>query len=248
MSSQNISFYNRFASSYHLFFRDLEESMQQEGNWLEAILRPAGVRTVLDAGCGTGRQSIPLAKRGFAVIAADPSGPMLEIARAEAARRRLHVDFLQCGFVDLPACAGHRFDAVISMGNSLCNLESPLHVKDALGALHACCVPGGTCILGMKDFDRVRQERRRIHTHRVVDTPAGTQVLIELWTYDDPVLVSTAFVLTESRTRGDWKADVAATHEYMLGRQELWTLAHGAGFATCEPVPHRCEAAYLLRP
>jgi SAM-dependent methyltransferase len=248
VTSQNIAFYDQIASSYHLFFRDLSESMEQEGRWLSDILEPAGVRTVLDAGCGTGRQAIPLAERGFTVAAADPSRPMLDIARDEAAHRSLSVEFVESTFADLPARVSRTFDAVISMGNSLCNLQSADAVAVALAALRDCCAAGGICIVGIKDFDRIRAERRRLHPHRVVEGSEGTRLLFELWSFEDPILVSTTFLLGRQVGDSKWTTSVAATHEYMLGREELQQLAIESGFRSCEPVAHRCEAAFLLRP
>src|SRR5437763_1255862 len=43
-----------------------------------------GGRSVLDAGCGTGRVAIELARRGFDVVGVDLDPDMLAVARAKA--------------------------------------------------------------------------------------------------------------------------------------------------------------------
>ena len=48
---------------------------------------------ILDIGCGTGRHSIELAKRGYNVTAIDLSDSLLERAREKAAKQSLAVDF-----------------------------------------------------------------------------------------------------------------------------------------------------------
>jgi SAM-dependent methyltransferase len=248
MPSRNIAFYDLLAPSYHLFFHDMEASMQQEGHWLSEILEPVGPRSVLDASCGTGRQAIPLAQRGFAVTAADPSAAMLDIARTEAGRRGVSINFVQCTFDELPARVPGPYDAVISMGNGLCNQDRVQDIRTSLAALRACCTGRGICVLGTKDFDRIRLERPRLHSQRVVDGPDGTRLLVELWSYEDPVLVSTAFLLTQRCGSSEWNTEVATTREYMLGHDKLTKLALGVGFRSCDLIPHRCEAAYLLQP
>lgn len=56
--------------------------------WAE-LLAAEGARVVLDVGCGTGRTSLPIARRGPAVLAADMSRGMLRELRAKAAEAGL---------------------------------------------------------------------------------------------------------------------------------------------------------------
>lgn len=50
---------------------------------------------ILDIGCGTGRHSIELAKRGYSILGIDLSDSMLEKARQKATVERLDIIFLQ---------------------------------------------------------------------------------------------------------------------------------------------------------
>jgi ubiquinone/menaquinone biosynthesis C-methylase UbiE len=70
---------------------------------------PAGAR-VLDVACGTGRISIPLARRGFHVSGLDVSERVLEVARAEAPE----LDFRRGDMRELP-WEDESFDAVINL-------------------------------------------------------------------------------------------------------------------------------------
>lgn len=51
--------------------------------------------SIIDIGCGTGRHSIELAKRGYRVTGIDLSDSMLVRAREKAAAENLHVDFIR---------------------------------------------------------------------------------------------------------------------------------------------------------
>lgn len=67
---------------------------------------------VLDAGCGTGRFTIPLHDAGFDVTGLDVSDGMITVARQVAAHRP--IPFVQGSIFDLPFDAGS-FDSVISI-------------------------------------------------------------------------------------------------------------------------------------
>lgn len=61
---------------------------------LEELSLPPG-SAILDVGCGTGRHSIELAKRGYAVVGLDLSAAMLGRAAAAARATGLHVKWIQ---------------------------------------------------------------------------------------------------------------------------------------------------------
>jgi SAM-dependent methyltransferase len=242
--ARDVAYYDEFAREYALFFTDLAHNMAGEGDWLDAVLRDRGVRTVLDASCGTGRQAIPLAQRGYEVTGADPSGAMLQEAEKVAAARKARVSWIQASFTDLPSVLNTQFDAVIALGNGLCNQESPKDIGASLRALRRCVRPGGVCLVGIKDYEAIRGDRERFHGHRIRDDEGGRSLLFEVWDFEDPILVSTAYCL---RGRDDdWTVHSASTREYMLGAREMERLAREAGFGCMERLDHPSEAVYAL--
>jgi 2-polyprenyl-3-methyl-5-hydroxy-6-metoxy-1,4-benzoquinol methylase len=77
--------------------------------FLEA-LEPRPV-SVLDAGCGTGRVAIELARRGYGVVGVDVDASMLAVARTKAPELEWHEHDLAT--LEL----GRRFDTVVMAGN-----------------------------------------------------------------------------------------------------------------------------------
>jgi SAM-dependent methyltransferase len=100
-------------------------------------------RSVLDAGCGTGRVAVELARRGIDVVGVDRDGGMLAVAR----RRAPHIPWVRA---DLAAFTLARtFDAVVLAGNV------PLFATPGTqAAMVACCArhvtPGGVLIAGFQ--------------------------------------------------------------------------------------------------
>ena len=241
----NVAYYEEFAREYRLFFDDYAANMEQEGDWLDDVFHRHRVRTVLDASCGSGRQAIPLAERGYQVTAADPSHRMLREARRQAEVSGLAIPFYALDFARLPPTVGAGFDAVIALGNGLCNQESRHEIVSALRALHDCCCPNGLCLVGIKDFDAIRCGRPRLHRHRVQDFDGQQAVLVEAWDYADPVLICTTYSLHGEELR--WPAHSAKTREYMLGAEELRSAAREAGFSDVSRLSHPSEAVYVLQ-
>jgi SAM-dependent methyltransferase len=86
--------------------------MHGEATFVEAL----GVRSVLDAGCGTGRVAIELARRGLDVVGLDADPGMLSAARAKAPE----LEWIQADLSDFElseADGRRRFDAVVMAGN-----------------------------------------------------------------------------------------------------------------------------------
>jgi SAM-dependent methyltransferase len=82
-------------------------SIHGEADFVEAL----GPATVLDAGCGTGRVAVELARRGIDVVGVDLDPSMLEVARAKGPTLTWVASDLAT--VDL----GRRFDVVVMAGN-----------------------------------------------------------------------------------------------------------------------------------
>jgi SAM-dependent methyltransferase len=105
------------AEFWDRFFRERRESggdLDWKGLWTRPFLAPlreAGVRTVLELGCGTGNDTARLADEGYLVTAIDVSGEAIGRARARfgPAARFMVADMTR----RLPFC-DRGFDAVMS--------------------------------------------------------------------------------------------------------------------------------------
>ncbi len=73
-----------------------------ECDFIEKELKFNKSLKILDVGCGTGRHSIELTKRGYDVTGIDLSESMLSRARAKAEENSLDIEFLNYDARDLP--------------------------------------------------------------------------------------------------------------------------------------------------
>jgi SAM-dependent methyltransferase len=146
---------------------------------------------VLDAGCGTGRVAIELARRGIDVVGVDVDPSMI----AEARSRAPALDWVQADLAGL--ALGRLFAVVVLAGNV--PLFCPLEDRAALVAACARHVaPGGRLIAGfqldrgypLSDFDRccVAEElvlSERWSTWDRADYEDGSGYAVSVWQRPD---------------------------------------------------------------
>jgi 2-polyprenyl-3-methyl-5-hydroxy-6-metoxy-1,4-benzoquinol methylase len=100
-------------------------------------------RSVLDAGCGTGRVAIELARHDIEVVGVDVDASMI----AEARRRAPQLSWVQADLAVFDLA--RRFDVVVLAGNV--PLFTPEGTQDALiGSCAAHVSPGGVLIAGFQ--------------------------------------------------------------------------------------------------
>ncbi|MEH2296453.1 class I SAM-dependent methyltransferase [Nostoc sp.] len=89
---------------YEELFENYADKYDQEGytsgtlgevDFIEKELDYDKNKLILDVGCGTGRHSLELARRGYSVTGIDLSESMLEKARKTAAVEKLKIDFIK---------------------------------------------------------------------------------------------------------------------------------------------------------
>ena len=110
-------------------------------------------RTVLDAGCGTGRVAIELARRGIDVVGVDVDRSMLATARDLAPGiAPATVEWVECDLAELALTKGghaRTFDVVVMAGNVPIFTPPGTHAALVAGcARHVA--PGGVLIAGFQ--------------------------------------------------------------------------------------------------
>ncbi len=107
-----------------------EESFTQgtagESDFIEKELNYNKSLSIIDIGCGTGRHSIELTKRGYQVTGIDLSESQLKRAREKAVEQGLHVDFQKHDARQLP------FKGEFDLAMMICEAAFPLMETDEM--------------------------------------------------------------------------------------------------------------------
>jgi len=131
---------------YDARWRSMEaagHNIHGEADLVEALLADSGGSSVLDAGCGTGRVGIELARRGVRVTGVDADGEMLAVARAKAP----DIDWYEADLSDPDGLPDGSFDIVLLAGNVMIFLD-PGTEDRVLTNLVGRLAPGGLLISG----------------------------------------------------------------------------------------------------
>ncbi|MGN6752765.1 MAG: class I SAM-dependent methyltransferase [Intrasporangium sp.] len=99
----------------------------------------------LDVGCGKGRYSVALAKRGWLVTGVDAVPRALDAARARAAEARVEVDFIQGDIRHLADLVEPSWDLVLDAG--CFHGMSDASRRALVDAENRICEPGTTLVL-----------------------------------------------------------------------------------------------------
>lgn len=123
--------YEKLFENYGLQYdnENFVQGTQGECDFIEAEIGFNRKTRILDIGCGTGRHSIELAKRGYDLTAIDLSESQLERARKKASEQNLMIDFIKHDARDLPF--SEEFDLAIM----ICEGAFPLMETDEMNYL-----------------------------------------------------------------------------------------------------------------
>jgi SAM-dependent methyltransferase len=226
--------YDVFSVDYDRFV-DWDGRLAAEIPFIEAQLESVGAERVLDVACGTGMHGIALAERGYEVVGVDSSGPMIEEARANAAKAAVEVDFQVAAFggvVDGLASADLRpaFDAAICLGNSLPHVMTPDQLDEALEDLAASLLPGGLLLIQNRNFDAVLSTRDRWMSPQGYRRGAHEWLFVRFYDFEPSGLL-TFNVLTLHRGGDEpWHQRLTSTKLWPLTRLELVPALKRAGF------------------
>ncbi len=153
---------------------------------------------ILDIGCGPGRHTIELARRGYQVVGIDPSAAMIEAAKERTAQVGVQPKLWQASGEEFSAV--RKFEAAICLFTTLGQINTedkkPQFTPDhpLLNQVAKVLVPGGTFILevpqkgwvinNLKTMDRFGDDFRYTDIQRVYDP--GHSIVTETFTLVSP--------------------------------------------------------------
>ena len=149
------------------FRRDwlLMEPMHKSAeDFIELALGLPDKSKILDLGCGYGRNSIALAKKGYFVVGLDLCQELLDIARAKAREAGVHVHFVRGDMRQVPFSEAS-FDGVLSWAGSFGYFSDQENVEVVCSIVH-CLMPGGKLILDIHNRDSILRNHLGKTWHR----------------------------------------------------------------------------------
>jgi ubiquinone/menaquinone biosynthesis C-methylase UbiE len=155
----NNKFYNSAAADYDEMI-SFEKSLQRKQNIFGGILTKK-MKSAADLGCGTGVDSIALAKLGLEVIAFDPSDEMLSKAKTNSESAGVKIDFINSLIHNIPHKYNNQFEIVVSFGNTFANIERETF-EESMQKCYDILGKGGVLIIHILNYHKIMSEKNRI--------------------------------------------------------------------------------------
>jgi len=159
MNNNNKNFFN----SVSLFYDDMigfDSSILRRIDFYKKLLNPA-IKTAADLGCGTGLDSIALAKNGLKVTGFDLSPEMIKAAKKNAVKHNCKINFICSGIDKIPIKYYKKFDLAVSMGNTLANLNE-VSLYKTIKKVYNILSKNGVFIIQVLNFQKIIKENNRI--------------------------------------------------------------------------------------
>ena len=182
----------------------------------------------MDVGCGSGWQSLELARRGARVVAIDPVRPFLARLRAAAREEKLEIEVREGALPKLPLEPGDRFDLAIATFDVLNHLERRSDLLPAFRSVRAGLRDGGHFLFDLNTPETVELFPEH---HRVVRLEGGI-VSAESGTYDPDTGTGTVhrdWFLPAAGRRGLFRRKSEEYREIAWEEEEVRAAAGKAG-------------------
>jgi 2-polyprenyl-3-methyl-5-hydroxy-6-metoxy-1,4-benzoquinol methylase len=155
MGNVTVSVANHYARHlgpiYTWMVGDVGAALSRSDAELDALPLPSTrAGTAVDLGAGFGLHSLPLARRGFKVVAIDSYEPLLQ----ELVSRKgpLPIRTVDADLLTFRAHIAEPVDVIVCMGDTLPHLPNLSSVESLLGDVAASLSPGGLFIATFRDY------------------------------------------------------------------------------------------------
>lgn len=201
----------------------VEAALTRGDGEIQALaLSPRKSALAVDLGAGFGMHAIPLARRGFSVLAVDTSPELLRQLSAQAAG--LSVKTVETDILSFRGQLEGDAEVILCMGDTLTHLPTLESVETLFDEAAAALTSGGVFVMTFRDYSAaLLAERRFIPVRSDAD-----RILTCFLEYDDSHV--TVHDLLHEREETQWKMNVSSYRKLRLAREWVTRALEGRGF------------------
>ena len=225
MSSVRKHYDDFLAEHYSWMFGDFDAKVQENKDFFKLIgIEPRSGGKALDLGCGSGFQSIALAKLGFRVLSIDMCQTLLNELRNRSVEH--DIDAVQGDILDTSIYADRGpFEVAVSMGDTLTHLQKGREVSALFANIYPILEQGGRLALSFRDLTVELKGVDRIIPVRSDDD----KIMATFLEYEETQVNVHDIVFV----KGDfgWELGKSTYRKLRIGRHEVDDLLQDLGFS-----------------
>lgn len=142
---------NHLGPVYSWMVGDIEAALARSDAEIEALKLPSMVTgKAVDLGAGFGLHALPMARRGFSVVAVDSCNVLLDELCARAGTLPIHT--VNADLLKFRAHIESQVDVILCMGDTLTHLSDMSSVESFFTDVTASLVEGGLFIATFRDY------------------------------------------------------------------------------------------------
>jgi 2-polyprenyl-3-methyl-5-hydroxy-6-metoxy-1,4-benzoquinol methylase len=204
---------NLLGPVYTWMVGDIDAALARTDLELDALSLPSqGAGTALDLGAGFGMHAIPLARRGFSVVAIDSYQPLLQELASRAGS--LPIRTVNADLLDFRLHVKKSVDVITCMGDTLTHLPSQASVATLFREVAASLRPGGVFAATFRDYATAPL---RGDSRFILVRGDGERVLTCFLEYADTTV--TVHDLLHQRQNGAWQLRASSYPKLRLAPQ-----------------------------
>lgn len=207
--------------------QNLEQRTLAEVNGILNILNLEPNSQILDCPCGYGRHSIELSRGGFSLTGLDINSKHLKIAKKEAERDSLEIEFVKKNMQDINY--NLKFDAIINIFYSFGFFEREEDNFKVLKSFYKALKPGGKFLMHTDvNVPRIYEGKYKLGETRTLSNENSLKIVEKY----DPITkrIDGSWIIKDkegNKTRKDYSVRVYTKEEYI-------ELSKKAGFKSYE--------------
>lgn len=159
MSSVTDHYSKHLGPVYAWMAGGVDAAIERGATELSAIALPSAGGLAVDLGAGFGMHAIPIARRGFHVVAIDSCTALLDELRARS--EGLSIGIIQDDLLEFRRHVLSKAQAIFCMGDTLTHLDSEDAVLRLVAEVAAALASGGVFVVTFRDYSTALTGTRR---------------------------------------------------------------------------------------
>lgn len=182
--------------------------------------------TAADLGCGSGIDSIALTKIGFKVTGFDISGQMVKKAHLNAKQTGCKIKFVTSSLENIPKSYKGQFNLVISLGNTLANIDG-FKLRKVFKNAYEMLKKTGDFLIQLVNIEMMKYSNKRI----VGITKDTNNTYIRFYDFETEEIIFNVIRISNADVKN---YDINSTKLFLYNKANLIKIAKQSGFKSYE--------------